>query len=64
MKFSYFKFPLKSRSEFFGNTILKPIIPIELVNDDRKIQYAALLDSGADFCIFDGEIGEILVIDV
>ena len=28
------------------------------------IKYAALVDSGADFCIFDAEIGELLGIDV
>ena len=64
MKFSYFKFPLPAQSEFFGNSILKPIIPVELVGNTEKIRYAALVDSGADFCIFDAGIGEALGLDV
>jgi|SRR3989338_2928036 len=64
MKFSYFKLPLKERSEFFGTSILRPIIPIEIGYEGQPIKYAALVDSGADFCIFDAEIGELLGIDV
>lgn len=64
MKFPYFKFPLPQRSDFFGTSILKPIIPIEISVDQQSVRYAALIDSGADFCIFDGEIGETLGLDV
>ncbi|OGY79588.1 MAG: hypothetical protein A3B74_02310 [Candidatus Kerfeldbacteria bacterium RIFCSPHIGHO2_02_FULL_42_14] len=64
MKFSYFKFPLSARSEFFGSSILKPIIPIELVGEADAFRYDALIDSGADFCIFDATIGETLGFDV
>lgn len=64
MKFKYFKFPLKTRSELFGPNILKPIIPLELAAGGKEIGYAALIDSGADFCIFDGQIGELLGLDV
>lgn len=64
MKFKYLKFPLRTKSNFFGTSILKPIIPIELINEQKKIRYAALIDSGADFCIFNGEIGELLGFDV
>lgn len=64
MKFSYYKFPLTPRSEFFGNYILKPIIPIKVSGGNNSLNYAALIDSGADFCIFDAEIGEALGIDI
>lgn len=64
MKFNYFKFPLAIRSDFFGANIFKPIIPIELIFNKHAIRYAALIDSGADFCIFDAEIGEALGIDI
>ena len=64
MKFNYFKFPLAIRSDFFGTNIFKPIIPIELTFSNHAIRYAALIDSGADFCIFDAEIGEELGIDI
>lgn len=64
MKFRYLKFPLKEKSELFGSTILKPIIPLELIVGGKEVRYAALIDSGADFCIFDGQMGELLGLDV
>lgn len=64
MKFKYFKFPLPQRSDFLGNFLLKPIIPIQIKGRDVTLSYAALIDSGADFCIFDADIGEYLGIDI
>ncbi len=64
MKFKYFKFPLKRYSPLFGSVILKPIIPVRIAHREESIDYAVLIDSGADFCIFDGEIGEHLGLDV
>ncbi len=64
MKFNYLKFPLAGRSEFFGNYILKPIIPVVISYKENLLKYGALIDSGADFCIFDAEIGEYIGIDV
>lgn len=63
MKFDYF-LRLSQSSAFFGSTILKPIIPVKISFGVRIIQYSALIDSGADFCIFDAGIGEYLGIDV
>lgn len=60
MKFKYYKFPLPKKSEIFGNTILKPIIPIEISYNENSLKYSALIDSGADFCIFHSQIGEYL----
>ena len=64
MKFDYFKFPLSKKSEFFGHSVLKPIISVKLGYGKQTINYAALIDSGADFCIFDAEIGEAIGIDI
>ena len=64
MKFGYLKILLPQKSEFFGTAVLKPIIPIRLTHKDKTIKYDALIDSGADFCIFDAQIGEILGIDI
>lgn len=64
MKFPYFKLSLPHRSEFFGTSLLKPIIPIKISVGKKELRYAALIDSGADFCIFDAEIGTYLGIDV
>jgi hypothetical protein len=64
MKFKYKKLSFNSTSEFFGKSVLKPIIPIELISDTKRIKYGALIDSGADFCIFEAEVGEYLGFDV
>lgn len=60
MKFSYFRLLLDQPSELFGTSILKPIIPIKIKANGKEVRYAALIDSGADFSIFDAEIGEVL----
>lgn len=64
MKFPYLKLSLPQRSEFFGLSILKPIIPIKISAGREELRYAALIDSGADFCIFDAEIGEYLGLNI
>lgn len=55
MKFQYKK---------YGPGILRPVIPVEISYKDRSVPYEVLVDSGADFCIFDAEIGELLGIDI
>ena len=55
MKFKYKK---------YGPHILRPVIPVEIVYKGRSILYEVLVDSGADLCVFDAEIGEVLGIDV
>ncbi|MFH1192928.1 MAG: hypothetical protein V1656_01260 [Candidatus Jorgensenbacteria bacterium] len=44
--------------------MLKPIIPVGISFGGKKLRYGVLIDSGADFCIFDGEVGEQLGINV
>jgi len=55
MKFKYKK---------YASDILRPVIPIEIVYKDISVPYEVLVDSGADFCIFDAQIGDILGIDI
>lgn len=64
MKFQYFRFPLPERSEFFGMAILRPVIPVNVTVGSMTVRYDALIDSGADFNIFHGELGEFLGLDV
>lgn len=64
MKFKYHKVLLPERSEYFGWSILKPIIPVKVIANKKELNYAALIDSGADFCIFDADIGEYLGLDI
>lgn len=64
MKFRYHKIILDHSLDFFGKSLLKPIIPIKISKTNASLQYVALIDSGADFCIFDAEVGEYLGINV
>lgn len=64
MKFSYAKLLLQHKSEFFGTSIARPVISIGISSEGNSIRYSALIDSGADFCIFDAEVGEYLGVDI
>lgn len=64
MKFPYLKVPLPYRSDYFGHSLLKPIISIKIKARGNELRYAALIDSGADFCIFDAELAEYLGLNV
>jgi hypothetical protein len=55
MKFNYKR---------YDSTTLRPVVPVKLKNGDASISYEVLVDSGADLCIFDAEIGEALGINV
>lgn len=65
LKFSYKKFPSEANEAFPDHKLAqRPVIPITVKYKDQKIDYLALIDSGADFCIFHGEIGQLLGIDI
>lgn len=54
---------MKFRYAKYGQT-LRPVIPIKLKNGKEEIGYHVLVDSGADMCLFDAEIGEAIGIDI
>jgi len=58
MKFRYKKFGAGESSH------LRPVIPIKIKSDTESIDYEVLVDSGADLCIFDAEIGELLGLNI
>ncbi len=63
MKFKYRKLNLKdpfSRK----NYILRPIIPVSLKGKNKSVHYEALIDTGADFCIFPLGLAKTLDIDL
>lgn len=39
---------------------LIPYINVRIFNEDKYLDVLALIDSGAEYCLFDGEIGEII----
>ena len=43
---------------------IRPIIPVTLRYKTKAITYEALVDSGADMCMFPSQIGELLGINV
>lgn len=65
MKFPYQERP-RNPSDAFPNVTSRavPIIPVTLSFGDRSITLDALVDSGADNCIFPGMLGVGLGIDV
>jgi len=54
MKFGYARY----------GPVLRPVIPITLRHGDKGIGYQVLVDSGADMCLFDEEIGIALGIPI
>jgi len=55
---------MKFRYKRYGAEVLRPVIPIGVKYKNHSIQYEVLVDSGADFCIFDAQVGEELGIDI
>ncbi len=43
---------------------LRPVIPIEISYNGKSIRHAVLVDSGADWCVINAEIGEALGIKI
>ena len=54
MKFKYKKYG--------GN--FRPVIPVVLRHQDRFVSYGALVDSGADLCLFHSEVADYLGFDL
>lgn len=61
MQFEYKRYLLPN-----DETIARPVIPILIRNPrtNQAIEYEALVDSGADRCVFPSEIGEMIGIDI
>lgn len=53
------KFKYKKIDDFY-----RPFIDISLRNDNSTCKYAVLIDSGADFNIFHGDIAKLLNLDL
>jgi hypothetical protein len=65
MKFAYSRFPCNPTEPFPNqHSILRPVIDIAIIYKDQRIRVVALVDSGADWCLFPASIGEQLKIPV
>jgi hypothetical protein len=65
MKFKYAKWPSKPTEAFpQRHSTLRPIIPIVIKYQDRRVRIFALLDTGSDYCLFHESVGKTLGIPV
>ncbi|PIR80176.1 MAG: hypothetical protein COU25_01410 [Candidatus Levybacteria bacterium CG10_big_fil_rev_8_21_14_0_10_35_13] len=66
MDFKYRKFPNDPKNTPFPNhkNALRPVIQIDFDSPNGGFGYFALIDSGADYCIFHASIGEQLGLDI
>ena len=61
MKFPYIKTP---HSDPYKKWVARPIIPVTLFGPGGSININALIDSGADKCLFNAEIGTEIGLNV
>jgi len=65
LRYDYRKFPAEPSQAFPRRfSAIRPVIPIQLIRGGKRVRYLAIIDSGADLCIFHAEIGELLGITV
>lgn len=55
---------MKFRYKRYDADVLRPVIPVILTLNGQHIPYEALVDSGADICIFDAQLADIVGLDV
>lgn len=55
---------MKFKYKQFGSDILRPVIPIEIKYNNLSTPYEVLVDSGADMCIFNAQVADILGINL
>lgn len=61
MKFPYLKLRHQDPHQKF---VLTPWIPVSFEAHDQKYEILALVDSGADYCIFDSSVATFLGVNV
>ena len=66
MNFKYKKFPIRKENHPFPDqhSALRSVIQIDFETPKGSFGYLVLIDSGADYCIFHGTIGEQLGLDI
>ncbi len=65
LRLSYKTFPATPLEPFpQRRTVTRPVIDLLVHFNGKSIEYSALIDSGADYCIFHSDVGEILELDI
>jgi len=61
LKYDYLKLPSKTSGAFPRRfSVSRPVIPIRLIKGQEKVKCFAIIDSGADYCVFHASLGEII----
>ncbi|TET39883.1 MAG: hypothetical protein E3J65_02730 [Dehalococcoidia bacterium] len=61
LKYDYLKYPAEPSEAFPRRfSASRPVIPIRLIKGTKDVRYHAIIDSGADLCIFHAQIGEVI----
>ncbi len=61
LKYDYRKFDSKPSGAFPRRfSVSRPVIPIQLITGQGKVKCFAMIDSGADYCIFQASLGELI----
>ena len=64
-KLDYRRFPAGPTEPFPSRTsVVRPVVPIALIHGSNRVRVFALIDSGADYCIFHAEIGEQIGLEI
>ncbi len=65
IKYDYLKYPAEPSAAFPRRfSASRPVIPIRLIKGTKDVRYHAIIDSGADLCIFHAQIGEVIGIAI
>jgi len=55
---------MKFKYRNFGNSTIRPVIPVRLTYKNISVEHNVLIDSGADFCLISYDVAEVLKIPV
>jgi hypothetical protein len=55
---------MKFRYKKYGSGVIRPVIPLKVAYGTKTIVQEVLVDSGADVCLFDAEVGAALGIPI
>ena len=65
MKFKYRKLIRQQiRGKKDSKSFPRPIIPVKIINGSQEAKVYALIDSGSDYCIFQGSLGQEIGLDI
>lgn len=61
LKYDYLKLTIKPSEAFPRRlSVSRPVIPIQLIRGQDRVKCYAIIDSGADYCVFHASLGEVI----